>query len=205
MSGLAALFRDDTDAVDAFRDQLELARELVVLPAAFEGLRALAANAPLHGELHRAARLYGAAEAFRYQQPDSVDARIGDTVFALARARHGTEASDTAARAGAALRFRDPIADGEPDDHFGAAPLRGEIELLARRSRIDPPRTPPPPDPARSGPVREPERGATARGVEVFELLAEGLTNGEIAERLYISPRTPGVHVSHTLAKRSAS
>ncbi len=32
-------------------------------------------------------------------------------------------------------------------------------------------------------------------------LLAEGLTNAELARRLYISPRTAAVHVSNILSK----
>ena len=39
------------------------------------------------------------------------------------------------------------------------------------------------------------------RETEVLRLLAEGLTNREIAERLYISPKTAGVHVSNLLGK----
>ena len=38
---------------------------------------------------------------------------------------------------------------------------------------------------------------------EVVALLAEGLTNGEIAARLFISPKTASVHVSNILAKLS--
>ena len=38
---------------------------------------------------------------------------------------------------------------------------------------------------------------------EVVALLAEGLTNGEIATRLFISPKTASVHVSNILAKLS--
>ena len=36
---------------------------------------------------------------------------------------------------------------------------------------------------------------------EVVALLAEGLTNAELARRLYISPKTASVHVSNILAK----
>jgi DNA-binding CsgD family transcriptional regulator len=43
----------------------------------------------------------------------------------------------------------------------------------------------------------------TPREREVVALLGEGLTNAELAERLYISPRTAGVHVSNVLAKLS--
>ena len=41
----------------------------------------------------------------------------------------------------------------------------------------------------------------TAREIEVMSLLAEGLTNKAIGERLYVSPRTVGTHVSNLLAK----
>jgi DNA-binding CsgD family transcriptional regulator len=41
----------------------------------------------------------------------------------------------------------------------------------------------------------------TAREREVAALLADGLTNAELARRLYISPRTAAVHVSNILMK----
>jgi DNA-binding CsgD family transcriptional regulator len=41
----------------------------------------------------------------------------------------------------------------------------------------------------------------TSREREVAELVAEGLTNAAVAERLFISPRTAAVHVSNILAK----
>lgn len=63
-------------------------------------------------------------------------------------------------------------------------------------------------DPASTG--RVPTRSAyphdlTAREVEVMSLLAEGLTNKAIGERLYVSPRTVGTHVSNLLAKLGVS
>jgi DNA-binding CsgD family transcriptional regulator len=45
----------------------------------------------------------------------------------------------------------------------------------------------------------------TRREVEVVRLLGEGLTNAEIAARLYISTKTVGHHVSNVLAKLGAS
>jgi DNA-binding NarL/FixJ family response regulator len=41
----------------------------------------------------------------------------------------------------------------------------------------------------------------SAREHEVLELVAQGLTNSEIAQRLYLSPITVRNHVSHILAK----
>jgi len=43
--------------------------------------------------------------------------------------------------------------------------------------------------------------GLTARQAEVLELLDEGLSNSEIADRLFVSPRTVEHHVSAVLAK----
>ncbi|MEO7555887.1 MAG: LuxR C-terminal-related transcriptional regulator, partial [Acidimicrobiales bacterium] len=51
------------------------------------------------------------------------------------------------------------------------------------------------------GEVVEGPAELTPREREVAELLAEGLTNGELAARLYISPKTASVHVSNILAK----
>ena len=66
-AGLAALFTDHLDeAWDAFREELAVCREIVVLPFAAEGLAGLAAIESIDGDLDRAARLSGAAGAHRY-------------------------------------------------------------------------------------------------------------------------------------------
>ena len=111
--GLAALMTGDTErATHAFREELTLCRELVVLPLASEGLNGLAALAAVRGEDDRAARLAGAAAAHRYGDPDdAVDARLTATFLQPARSRIGPDAWDAAAREGAALSFEDAITD----------------------------------------------------------------------------------------------
>jgi HD-GYP domain-containing protein (c-di-GMP phosphodiesterase class II) len=52
---------------------------------------------------------------------------------------------------------------------------------------------------------REGPAGLTAREVEVLRLLAQGLSNKGIAERLVISPKTAGNHIEHIYAKIDAS
>jgi DNA-binding NarL/FixJ family response regulator len=41
----------------------------------------------------------------------------------------------------------------------------------------------------------------TARELEVLKLLADGLTQAQIAGQLFISPKTVGTHIEHILAK----
>jgi DNA-binding CsgD family transcriptional regulator len=55
------------------------------------------------------------------------------------------------------------------------------------------------------GPLPGGDGELTAREREVAILLAEGLTNAELARRLYISPKTAAVHVSNILMKLGMS
>lgn len=64
-------------------------------------------------------------------------------------------------------------------------------ELLARVRRLV----------ERSKPVADGVYQLTKRELEVLQQLAEGLTQDEIGERLFISPKTVGTHIEHILAK----
>jgi DNA-binding NarL/FixJ family response regulator len=75
---------------------------------------------------------------------------------------------------------------------LGAQPLQDGLEALARRGRIDLGSDVAP---------REGSAGLTARELEVLRLVAEGRSNQQIAETLFISRKTASVHVSHILAK----
>jgi DNA-binding CsgD family transcriptional regulator/tetratricopeptide (TPR) repeat protein len=55
------------------------------------------------------------------------------------------------------------------------------------------------------GTLEEPWRPLTAREFEVARLVAEGLTNVEIADRLAIAPKTASSHLEHILAKLGVS
>ena len=77
---------------------------------------------------------------------------------------------------------------------LGAGPLVSEIEALARRARLRLQDAPPAPAPADHA-------GLTTRELEVLELLADGLTNRAIAERLFVSQKTVAAHVAHIYDK----
>ena len=77
---------------------------------------------------------------------------------------------------------------------MGARPLVASIEELASRGRV----ALAPQDGAQvAGPTPHVLATLTAREREVLALLAAGRTNGEIAERLFISPKTASVHVTN--------
>jgi DNA-binding CsgD family transcriptional regulator len=67
-----------------------------------------------------------------------------------------------------------------------AAPALARIERLTARLAGTPERAP---------------AGLTAREVEVLHLVAAGLSNAQIAEQLFLSPRTVSVHIANIFAK----
>ena len=50
-----------------------------------------------------------------------------------------------------------------------------------------------------------PDLGLSKRELEVLGLVAAGRTNGQIAQELFISPKTASVHVTHILDKLGVS
>jgi DNA-binding CsgD family transcriptional regulator len=110
-------------------------------------------------------------------------------------------------------------------ERTGARPLGSAVAALAGRARIDlAPGVGSPgvaaPGPAAPGPAAPGARGAvappatapdpradalalglSAREVEVLALVTAGLSNGEIADRLFITRKTAAVHVTHILDK----
>jgi DNA-binding NarL/FixJ family response regulator len=71
-------------------------------------------------------------------------------------------------------------------DAWGSRPLADAAAALRHRQ---------------GGATEEPWHPLTGRELEVATLLADGLTNAAIAERLGVSPRTVSAHVEHILAK----
>lgn len=85
-------------------------------------------------------------------------------------------------------------------DHLGARPLADSVALLAQRARLTLTCAPPP---APGDPVEA--LGLTSRERDVLRLVSAGRTNRQIAEELFISPKTASVHVSNILGKLGVS
>ncbi|UUU28223.1 helix-turn-helix transcriptional regulator [Streptomyces sp. DSM 40750] len=125
--------------------------------------------------------------------------------YDLARVRHRlaeallADGADDEARDRATelLRLAAAVAD-----HLGARPLADEVALLARRARLTLRRAP---EPALTPADPVAALGLTGREHDVLRLVAAGRTNRQIAEELFISPKTASVHVSNILAKLGVS
>jgi DNA-binding NarL/FixJ family response regulator len=77
------------------------------------------------------------------------------------------------------------------------SPVRTLAGQVARRARVR--LSTHPDDTAERG--RQSSFGLTEREVDVLRLLAEGRTNREIGEALFISPKTVSVHLSSIMRK----
>ncbi|NUW29978.1 AAA family ATPase [Nonomuraea sp. SMC257] len=80
-----------------------------------------------------------------------------------------------------------------------AAPLEQALADFGKRARFTAVTG------ARAAAPESSNGGLTARELEVLALVAEGLTNREIAERLFIAQKTVSVHVSNILGKLDVS
>jgi DNA-binding CsgD family transcriptional regulator len=123
----------------------------------------------------------------------AVDQPYQEATALLSAAHAAATAGD---RDGAAERLRRAA---ELADRLGARPLRTGIDDLARRARLLlRPEQDLPDNPATV--TRQPF-GLTPREMEVLRLVADGRSNRDIADELFISAKTASVHVSNILAK----
>jgi DNA-binding NarL/FixJ family response regulator len=88
---------------------------------------------------------------------------------------------------------------------MGAAPLAAEIDALTRRASLRPDAKAAAGAADSASAARDDAFSLTAREREVLTLVADGRSNSEIAERLFISRATASVHVSNILSKLGVS
>ena len=161
-------------------------------------IRERAHGMPVRGDLGRAWSAQLRAELLRYDGSTDPGPWV-EAAAAWARIEHLHQQGWALVRQAACLVARGdrpaataPLADAfELSRRLGARPLTDAVVAVARRGRLT------------VGPqtTRTPDSSLTERERDVLRLLAEGYSNGRIAETLFISPKTASVHVSHILTK----
>src|SRR5712692_1760536 len=173
---------DHTAARTAYEESLLRGLAVVEIAPTLEGLAVVAAA---QGETTWAVRLLAAAAALR----DSLGAPLPpvygadyERCVAAARAKLGEQAFAVMWAEGRGMTWK---------------------QALAARGPVTIPRETPPTPPAKSPPTSP--FGLTVREVEVLRLLAQGLTDAQIAAQLIISPRTVNTHLKAIYGKIQVS
>jgi predicted ATPase/serine/threonine protein kinase/DNA-binding CsgD family transcriptional regulator/Tfp pilus assembly protein PilF len=169
-------------ARQCFIEGLTIARDLGDRLGAAERLEGLADLTAQQGDDIHAAQLWGMAEALREAiraRLVAVDGERHAAMVAAARARANLVAWDAAWAEGRAIAWQDAITWA-----LGYSP--------AEREGV------PPPAPAYPA-------GLTAREVQVLRLVSAGLTNSQVANELFVSPRTVDQHLRSIYNKLDVS
>jgi predicted ATPase/DNA-binding CsgD family transcriptional regulator len=184
--GLVEVLRSDLGAARSrYEESLALAQELGekwLIPFNLEGLAGVLAT---QGELRWAAQLWGAAEVLREETAfplPPVVRPIYEQAVATARTQLG-----------------------EPT--FAGAWQEGRTMTPEQALAAQGPATIPSPTPTESLPTPLTKTsptyrvGLTAREIEVLRLVAQGLSDAQVAEQLVISPRTVNWHLTSIYSK----
>jgi predicted ATPase/class 3 adenylate cyclase/DNA-binding CsgD family transcriptional regulator len=154
------------------------------LASSLEGLASLVAA---QGELVRAARFWGAAEGLRET--------IGTPIPPVERTGYERTVASACAQLGKKA-FAAAWAEGRTMSPEQVLATQGQVALPTPGELSSSPTT--------ASPPAYPNR-LTAREVEVLRVVAQGLTNEQVAERLVISPRTVDTHLTSIYSKIGVS
>ncbi len=187
--GRVALLGGDLERAEALhKESLALSGEMGGSAHTLAFLKGLACVAGAKGEVEKAARLFGAAEALREamgvgQWPAL--RTLEEPYLVGARSRLEEGAWTKAWEEGGAMSMERAIEYALSEDDSSTIATRTPEHTSSATAR-----TPP---------------ALTRREREVARLVAQGLTNRQIAEALFVSERTIDHHVSNILKKLSLS
>jgi ATP/maltotriose-dependent transcriptional regulator MalT len=177
--GWVALLRGDLERAEALhKESLALSGEMGGSWGTLAFLDALACTAAAKGESEKAARLISAAEALREAMgvgPWAALRELEEPYLVGARSQLDEGALSEAWEEGGAMSMEAAI----------------EYALLEEESSTT----------ILSSSTPEYPAGLTSREVEVLGLVAEGLTNAQVAQRLFLSPRTVHRHLNSIYRK----
>ena len=173
----ARLDGEPDKAEDRFHEALEVTQQARLLPDACDVLEALAGAIADQQRFDEAVRLFGAA--------DSVRDMTGYVRFPVRQAGHESDVAHIRQALGP-----DRLATAWAE---GAELSLDDAVAYARRGK---------------GRRRRPSHGwnsLTPTELQIVELVAQGLTNPQIGDRLFISRRTVQTHLSHVFTKLGVS
>ena len=192
LAGLAVLRGDYAAARQWYEEGLSTALDIRYTSLIASGLKGLGCVAAAQGLHTWAALLWGAAEPLRESRSVAIPPAIYERMVAVVRSQLGEPAFAQALVEGRALT---------------------PTQALALHEAFPPqaPQTPKPaqaaPDSAPTAPTRHPSypAGLTAREVEVLRLVAQGLSDAQVAKQLIVSPRTVNWHLTSIYSKLGVS
>jgi predicted ATPase/DNA-binding CsgD family transcriptional regulator len=179
--GLNAVMLHDYDGAATFmRENLRVAREADYKLAIQYSLFGLGMVAAAAGQPARAARLWGAEEAMREVfgiqiTPLAYSTTDYDSYVATARLQQDEAAFAAAWSEGRAMTTEEAVEYALGTDEAASLPEVASSRVLSERE------------------------------TEILALVAEGLTNPQVAQRLYLSPRTVGQHLRSVYRKLGVS
>ena len=176
-SAFAALTQDDYERAQMLSEEsLELLQKAEDKQHIADCLEVLAGGAGAQGQAHRAARLWGAAEALREEigvPLQSEDRRVLDPYLVAARSSLGEVA------------WQATLAEGR-----AMTPEQAIEYSLSAKEIVSPPPV-----------ARRSSAALTPREEEVAALVSRGLTNRQIASELSISEHTVASHIAKILKR----
>jgi DNA-binding CsgD family transcriptional regulator len=180
--GWAALLESDTERAQAsFTESLKLLQEIGAKESVPTALEELASVGGSRGEARRAARLFGAAQALREAagvRQEAGERALEEPYLSAARARLDEESWVAAFAEGKAMALEEAV-------KYALSEKSSTLESAA------------PEQPSAS--IRADT--LTRREQELAALVAQGLTNRQIASELSISEHTAATHVGRILKK----
>jgi DNA-binding CsgD family transcriptional regulator len=189
LAGVAALRGDHAAARQWYEEGLSTALDIEHTNYIASGLKGLGCVAAALGLSTWAALLWGTAEPLRESRSVAIPPAIYERMVAVVCSQLGEAAFEEARARGRTMT---------------PAQVLASPEAFAPRVQQQPQAAP---GPASTPPVDHPSYPAslTAREVEVLRLVAQGLTDIQVAERLVISPRTVNFHLTSIYSKLQVS
>jgi len=174
LAGVAALRGDHAAARQAYEEGLATALDIGHVNYIGAGLKGLGCVAAAQGLPTWAAQLWGTAEPLRESRSLAIPQALYDRMVAQVRGLLGEPAFEEARARGRTMTA---------------------AQALASHEAFAPPATPGSSPTAPAGHPSSPA-GLTAREVEVLRLVAQGLTDAQVAQQLVISLRTVTTHLT---------